>query len=88
MSDIHHSIQTFNSDIQCKYACRTFDVNIQFKHSMRTFNLNTDSLHIMSTFINIGIPISPFSDFIPSLKLFVVEKGNGMRLLLCFPAER
>ena len=63
---------------QCKHSIQTFNANIQFEYS----------LHIMSTFINIGIPISPFSDFIPSLKLFVVEKGNGMRLLLCFPAER
>ena len=66
------------SNIRCKHSIQTFNANIQFEYS----------LHIMSTFINIGIPISPFSDFIPSLKLFVVEKGNGVRLLLCFPAER
>ena len=66
------------SNIQCKHSIQTFNANIQFGYS----------LHIILTFINIGTPISPFfSDFIPSLKVFVVEKGNGMRLLLCFPAE-
>ena len=50
MSDAHYSIQTFNSDIQCKHSTRTFNanmqvehllwINIQCEHSLQTFHAN------------------------------------------------